>query len=214
MNKPIIIIGAGGHARVLINMLRLNNENIVGIIDKAYDSECTDILGVKIIGDEQKLLAFHPDEIELVNGIGAMPGKLLRHELADSYQTRGYRFARVIHPSAVIAEDVILARGVQVMAGAIIQPGASVGEGTIINTRASVDHDCRLGKNVHVAPGAILCGTVQIEDYVHVGTGAVVIQNIKIEKGSCIAAGAIVTKNIGSACTVYPARSVCKTNRD
>ena len=87
----------------------------------------------------------------------------LRERLYAAWRAKGYDFPALVHPSAWIAPGVILGDGVQVMAGVVIQPGCAIGENSIVNTRAGVDHDCSIGCDVHVAPGATLCGAVTVE---------------------------------------------------
>ena len=102
--------------------------------------------------------------------------------------------------------------GVQLMAGAVIQPNVSIGENTLINTSASIDHDCQIGAHVHIAPGTVLSGNVCVQDETHIGTSATVIQNIKIGTKCTIGAGSVVVKNISDRTLAIgtPAREVRK----
>ena len=120
----------------------------------------------------------------------------------------GYDFSTVIHPSAVVTSDVILGEGSQGMSGEVIQPGSHIGCNTIINTRASVDHDCIIGDHVHISPGVTLSGGVDIGAGSHIGTGATLIQGISIGCGCLVAAGAVVVKDItdGEMVRGVPAR--------
>ena len=104
---PVIVLGAGGHAKVLINALLASNRRIVGVTDPARN-EGEDILGVKVIGDDSVVLSFSPKNIELVNGIGALPGKNTRWDIADRFRQQNYRFAKVIHPTSTIGKEVVL----------------------------------------------------------------------------------------------------------
>lgn len=196
--KPIIVIGGGGHAKVLVEALMKEKAEMIGITDCNVKLEHHHILGISIIGNDEMVFNYHPDQIDLVNGIGSISTKSLakRKEIYDYFKEKGYTFAKVLHPSAVIAEDVKLAEGVQVMAGAVIQSGTLIGENVIVNTRASLDHDCVVNEHTHIAPGVTISGGVHIEKEVHLGTGANVIQNIYIGEKSLIGAGALVTKNI------------------
>ncbi|HEX3032888.1 MAG TPA: NeuD/PglB/VioB family sugar acetyltransferase, partial [Bacillota bacterium] len=134
----------------------------------------------------------------------------LRSKLFDKFKADGYSFASVIHPSAIIGYDVELGEGVQILAGAIIQPGSRVGANTIINTKASLDHDCIIGAQVHVAPGVTMSGNVRIADGVHIGTGAVLIQGISVGRNSLVGAGAVVIRDVTAESTVVgvPAKEV------
>ncbi|WP_078555816.1 acetyltransferase [Bacillus alkalicellulosilyticus] len=194
MKRPVIVVGGGGHAKVLIDILKLEGRDIIGVTEN--DTSKTNVLDIPIIGDDDLILTFPKDKIELINGIGSVKTVKVRRDIYTRFTKLGYRFATLIHPSAIIANGVSLDLGVQVMAGAIIQPGCRVGENTIINTRSSIDHDCIIGSHVHIAPGVTLSGGVIVEDNVHVGTSATVIQGISIDVGSCIGAGSVVLKDV------------------
>jgi UDP-perosamine 4-acetyltransferase len=193
--KPVIILGAGGHAKVITEALVQSGESILGLIapDKEKGSKC---FGVDVLGNDDELLSYSPREVLLANGIGALPGKAFRWELASKMRKQGFNFIRVIHPSAIISDDVMLEEGAQIMAGSIIQPGSSIGKDSIINTRVSIDHDCSIGGNCHLAPGVVLCGSVCVSKGVFLGAGSVVIQNIFIENDSFVRSGSIVFKSI------------------
>jgi len=193
MNESVILIGAGGHAKVLVDVLLLKSINILGVTDKSKKSE---FCGLPIIGNDDVILTYDPKTIYLVNGVGSIGDNAVRKEIHTYFTEKGYRFLTLVHPTAIIANDSVIEEGVQVMAGAIIQPGSKIGEGTIINTRATIDHDCHIGKHVHIAPGVTLSGNVEVEDDVHIGTGATVIQGIHIAKSSLIGAGAVVSNHV------------------
>lgn len=196
MSLPLIILGAGGHAKVLIDALLASSAVITGIVDPDLSLLGTTILGVPVLGGDEVVNEFPPTLIQLVNGLGSVGLPIKRQQLYEKFKGLGYSFASVVHPSAVIASDVILGEGAQVMAGAVIQPGCRIGIDSIINTRASVDHDCCLGNHLHIAPGVTLSGMVTVGKFTHIGTGATVIQGITIGCGCMIAAGAVVTKDI------------------
>lgn len=208
MKKPVIIIGGGGHSKVLINSLKLIGREIIGITER--NNSAAPILDVPIIGNDSAVYSFHPSQIELVNGLGSVSSVRHRAAIFDHFSKRGYQFSTVIHPAAIVASDAKLYQGVQIMAGAIVQPGCLIGKNTILNTRASVDHDCKIGSHVHIAPGVTLSGNVHIAEGVHIGTGAIVIQEIKIHAKSTVAAGAVVIRNVDSCTKVIgvPAKEV------
>ena len=193
--KPVIVLGAGGHAKVILDMLVRSGRKIQGIIapDKVAGES---LFGFKIIGDDKVISGFLPNSVELANGVGALPYTKHRWELAEKMRKQGYSFTTVIHPSAIVANDVKLADGVQVMAGVIIQPGTSVGRDSIINTGVLLDHDCNVAQNCHLASGVICSGEVNIEECVHIGAGTSIIQNINVGKNSVIAAGSVIYKDI------------------
>ena len=212
MYKPLIILGGGGHAKVIIDCLRYYNCNILGITDPDKDKHGTDLMGVKIIGTDEVALNHHPDEVFLINGLGSVSKADKRKQLFRCFKGKGYVFSQVIHPAAVLSPEVTLGEGLQVMAGSIIQPGCVFGFNTIINTKASIDHDCQIGANVHIAPGVTLAGNIVIEDDVNVGSGATILQGVHIGYGSTIGAGSLVLDNLTANVKAFgvPAKVVSK----
>ncbi len=207
MRRPVIVIGGGGHGRVVIEALLRSGVEVLGAVDP--DRRVAALLpkGVAWLGDDQALAAQPPQSCALVIGIGGV-GSVRRRLVFEKLSAAGYAFLTVRHPSAVVAENVVLGEGCQVMAGAILQPGAQVGVDAIINTRAAVDHDCRIGDHVHVAPGAVVCGDVEIGNNTHLGAGAVVIQGVRIGSGCVVGAGSIVLRDVGDNIIVYGQRRV------
>lgn len=201
-SKPLIIIGGGGHAKVLIDTLKLLGAPILGISERNPALMNTELLGVHVICNDDDLKNYPPESVTLVNGLGAVKDTSLRREVFQRLKMLGYAFSQVIHPSAVISAHALLAEGVQVMAGAVIQPGAKIAENTLINTRTSVDHDCQIGSHVHLAPGATACGSVEMGDSVYVGSGATIIQGIIIGPHSLVGAGTLVRENVPAGSTV------------
>lgn len=210
MTVPLLILGAGGHARVLIEALLAGGEVIAGIVDIDPALQGKTLMGIPVLGGDEIVDDFPRGEIRLVNGIGSIRDTRRRRELFDRFAARGYLFATVVHPAAVVASDAVLEEGAQVMAGAVIQPGCRVGRNSIINTKSSADHDCLIGDHVHIAPGVTLSGDVQIGDHAHVGTGATVIQGVVIGADSLVAAGAVVVRNVTAGARVMgmPAKEV------
>lgn len=208
--KPMIILGAGGHSKVLIDALQRQSANIIGITDPDPDLQGRDVMRIPIIGDDDSILQYGVSDIVLVNGLGKVNRFNKRMQIYDTFKERGYMFTRVIHPSAIISPGAYIAEGVHVMAGAVIQTLATIGVNTIINTRASVDHECIIGDHVHIAPGATISGGVGIGDNVLIGTGAIIIQGIHVGASSIVGAGAVVTEDVMEGVTVMgiPARVV------
>jgi UDP-perosamine 4-acetyltransferase len=202
MSLPVIIIGGGGHAKVLVEALRASGVTILGITDADPAKHGTSIHGVPVLGGDHVLERHAPGSVRLVNGLGSVRETRSRTALFNTFKTKGYAFATVVHPSAVVASDAILGEGAQVMAGAVLQPGCSLGEDVIINTRVSVDHDCSIGPHVHLAPGVTLSGDVHIGGGSHIGTGAAVVQGVRIGKDCLVAAGAVVVSNVADGATV------------
>lgn len=134
----------------------------------------------------------------------------IRQSVQEKLESAGKRVPVLIHPSAVVAEDVKIGAGSVIMAGAVINTGSVIGKGCIINTCASVDHDCRLADYVHVSVGAHLAGTVTVGNRTWIGVGAAVSNNLDIADGCMIGAGAVAVRSIGEAGTYagVPARRI------
>jgi sugar O-acyltransferase (sialic acid O-acetyltransferase NeuD family) len=200
MSLPVIVLGGGGHAKVLIDALLLLHREVLGYTDAG--GEGTTILGLFRLGDDKKILEYDPKGLKLVNGVGSISSVSLRRRLYEQFRRKGYCFESVIHPSTTISLDVRFGEGVQIMAGAVVQAGSRLGVNTIINTGALVDHDCDIGAHVHIAPGAILSGNVHIEDGALIGMGARIIQGLAIGAKSVIGAGSVVIGNVPEGVTV------------
>jgi len=201
--KKIIIIGGGGHAKVLIALIHaLGVYDIVGILDSHLFNDST-VLGVPVVGRDEDMNKFFVQGVyHVCIGVGSVKDNSVRTKLFFITKEIGFSFPLLVHPTAYIAEHVHLSEGAQVMAGAILQPGVSVGENTIINTGAQLDHDCLIGANVHIAPGVVFSGECTVEDGAFVGVGATVIQGIHIGKKAVVAAGAVVVTDVPDGATV------------
>ena len=210
-NLPVVIIGGGGHTRVLIGMLQRAGIAIAGIITSNEALLGTAMMGVQVLG-LQKDFAMMPSEVTLVNGVGNRAnrgGAMLdaRADIYHYYRAQGFNFLPVVSGDAIIQPEVIMGDGVQIMPGAVIQPGAMIGENVIINTRASIDHDVIIYPHSHIAPGAVVCGQVVIGEETHIGAGAVVIQGMRIGSNVVIGAGAVVNRHVPDNALVRPSPS-------
>lgn len=186
----LIIIGAGGHGKVLCDIAeKLNKYDGIAFLDDNAEGER---LGYPIIGrvsDAEKYMSGG----EFIVAIGSAEA---RGRIMDSLNSIGARLATLVHPSAVIGLGVTIGAGSAVIAGAVINPMAKIGRGCIINTHASVDHDCEIGDLAHIAPGATVAGETRIGARTWVGAGATVINGVSISADCTIGAGAVVIKDI------------------
>jgi sugar O-acyltransferase (sialic acid O-acetyltransferase NeuD family) len=207
----LVIIGAGGHAKVLASALRRAGTPALACVDARPEAVGGLVLDVPVLGDDAWLQrTYPPNDALLVNGIGGTGSTAARRAVFERFKALGYGFATVIDPSAIVCDEVRLGEGAQILAGAAIQPGTEIGDNSIINTRAAVDHDCRIGAHVHIAPGATLSGGVVVEDGAHVGTGATIIQSVRVGAGGIIGAGAVLVASspVGATLVGAPARVV------
>ncbi len=200
----MILIGGGGHASVLTDIILSQGQNILAVISPCEIESRSVFAGIRHIKEEREISEFSPEEVLCVNAIGMLPNSEQRKTIANRYRSLGYRFASVIAKSAQISQFSFLDDGVQVLQGAVIQAGAVIGAGSIVNTGAVIDHDSVLGALNHIASGARICGGVTLEDEVFVGAGATITQSVNIGRGAVVGAGAIVNKNIVSYGTIYP----------
>lgn len=208
--KPVIIVGAGGHAKVLLDALLCSERKVIGLTD--FDKQKWESLvnGVPVLGGDEVVFSYSIDEIELVNGMGSVGSMDKRKNIYEYFKSKAYLFSNVIHPSAIVSSNAVLANGVQLLPGCIVNTGAFIGDNSIVNTRASIDHDVSIGSHVHIAPGVTISGGVTIGDCTHIGTGATVIQGVHIGSNVLIGAGTVVVKDIPDNCKAYgvPAREV------
>ena len=152
-DKPIIIIGAGGHAQVLLDtLLSMGNNNILGFTDANAQLWGQRLLNCPVLGGDEVLDHYSPKNVLLVNGLGSIGSTSLRQKIFLQKKLSGYHFASVIHPSAIISSFVELSEGVQILAGAVVQTNCDIAENVIVNTRATLDHDCIIAAHVHIAP--------------------------------------------------------------
>jgi UDP-perosamine 4-acetyltransferase len=203
MSLPVIILGAGGHAKVLIEALKASSAQIIGVVDTNLALAGTIVHGVPVLGDDKEVFKYSCNALHLVNGVGSVGAPHRRKRLFEEFKAKGYFFATVVHTSAIIASQVKIGEGSQIMAGAVIQPGCIIGLNAIVNTNASIDHDCQIDDHAHVAPGATLSGNVLVGRSSHVGVGATISQGVNIGKDSIVGAGSVVLKNVPAGEKVY-----------
>lgn len=188
----VLIVGSGGHARVVADILRCQRVPIKGFVDDDPDLWHTEILGLPILGSPDDYERFSPTG--LVLGVGSNSDR--RHIVERLGERAQHLWLNAIHPSAIIAESVRLGVGTVICAGAIITPGSVIGDYVIINTGAAVDHDNLIKNYAHICPGAHLAGSVSIGEGVLIGTGASIIPNVSVGDWATVGAGAVVTKDI------------------
>ena len=196
MTRRIVIWGASGHALVVADIVRLSGAyEIVGFLDDVEPGrQNTKFQGIPILGGREQLDKLHDSGIEiLIVGIGDCAARL---KLADIAREKGFSLATAIHPRAIIAADVEIGPGTMVAAGAAINPGSRIGSNVIVNTCASVDHECLIADGAHVGPGVNLGGNVTVGSGSWIGIGATVRDGIVIGARSIVGAGAVVLRDV------------------
>ena len=205
MPEQTVIIGAGGHARVIADILYCLNIPLLGFLD---DDDAVRFPGQNILGRVGDAHHFF-DQAWFIIGIGR---NALRETIAIDYASKA-RFLTAVHPNAVVAKSAVLGIGTVVMAGAVVNPGAVIGKHVIINTAATVDHDCVLEDYVHLSPGVHLSGTVHVGKRCWLGTGSVVVNNVSLAPDCVVGAGAAVVENLTKS-GVYVGVPARKAGRD
>jgi UDP-N-acetylbacillosamine N-acetyltransferase len=203
----VSIYGAGGHAKVVAEILRLNEHHVVGFIDGVNaNRKHTDFYGSQVLGGDEVLEELLSSGVRhVVVGFG---DNRLRVKTADRLVEMGFCLLTAVHPNAVCAADVTIGDGTVVASGAVVGPSSVIGRNAIINTQASLDHDCVVRDGSHVGPGAIVTGVVEVGECAWVGAGAVIADHRKIGPDAIVGAGAVVVKDVPGAVVVMglPAR--------
>lgn len=196
MSKDVIIIGAGGHAKVIADIIYKSGDNLIGFLDDNLANKGKEIyLGKKVIGTTKDIEIYNKNYF--IIGIG---NNSIRKKINNENNLKLYT---AIHPSAIIAQDVKIGTGSVIMAGVVINPGTVIGKNCIINTSSSLDHDNLLEDYVHISPGAHLAGTVSVKEGTWICTGATIINNITIAQNNIIGAGSVVIKDINEENGTY-----------
>lgn len=185
MGNKIILFGASGHCKVVIDILKCNHINISTVVDD--NPKTTTLLGIPVLHSDGFL---QDGEQRVIVSIG---DNAIRKKIV---QRVGGNFYRAIHPQAIVSSFSTIGIGTVLMAGAIVNPDAIVGAHCIVNTAAVVEHDCVLEDYVHLSPHVSLAGGVKVGEGTHVGIGACVIQGVSLGKWVTIGAGSVILKDV------------------
>ncbi|MDR4168527.1 acetyltransferase [Bacillus nitratireducens] len=191
MKEKLLIIGASGHGKVIADIaLKMNKWQSISFLDDNETLKSS--MGIEII-DKSASISKYIDDYDFFVGIG---NNVIREKIQRQLETEGASIPVLIHPSAIIGEQVYLEAGTVVMAGAVINCCTKIGKGCIINTTSTVDHDNIIEDYVHISPGAYLAGTVNIGRGTWLGIGSIISNNINVTGGCRIGAGTVVVKDI------------------
>ncbi len=205
----MIILGAGGHGRVVLDIVRQENtHNPVGFLDNNTQLHGRRIDGLPVLGSIHQLPDLHSRGIE--GAVIAIGDNGVRRAFGDTVEQAGLSLLNAVHPSAQLATSVSLGKGVVIAAGALVCAHCQIGDFVILNTGCIVDHESMIGTSAHICPGVRLAGHVTIESGTHVGIGATVIQNVRVGFEAIVGAGAVVTHDVAPMSTVVgvPARPI------
>lgn len=211
---PVVGVGAGGHAKVIIDILRQAGQyEVVALTDPDPHRYGSQLCGVPIIGGDQLLPSLLPKVCHAFVGVGSVRSDSRRLRLFQMVRDLNFEMVNAIHPTAVLSPTVKLGMGVAIMAGAIVNPDVSIGNNVIVNTGAIIDHDCVIGDHTHVAPGVCFSGGVRVGENCHIGLGACLLQGIVVGGHATVGAGAVVVRDVAEGATVagIPAKSLHET---
>lgn len=224
-HPSIIILGAGGHGRVVLDVIRQSGKfTPIGFLDNNPTLHGRRVDGLPVLGGigliEQRAPGFSPAGAssnvsphpvnECNAAVIAIGDNGVRRMIAETVEAAGLDLPAIIHPSAQIATNVTIGRGVVIAAGALVCAHSQIGDYAILNTGCIVDHESMIGTAVHVCPGVRLAGHVTLESGAFIGIGSTVIQNVRIGFEAIVGAGAVVTCNVDPMTTVVgvPAREI------
>jgi len=198
MGVKVVGLGAGGHAKVVIEILRSHKSyELVGLLDPKPELQGETVLGVPVLGDDDLLPVLKRDGVSnFFVGLGSIGDTTPRQRLYELALQHGMKPVDAVHPQAVISPSAEIGEGVTIMAGAVINACARLGVNVVVNTGAIIEHDCVVGDHVHIATGAQLASTVRVGTGAHIGAGATVRQCITIGEGAIVGAGAVVVKDV------------------
>jgi sugar O-acyltransferase (sialic acid O-acetyltransferase NeuD family) len=204
MNQ-LLILGAGGHGKVVAETALASNEwDKIAFLDDAFPSQkrvlSWSVLG--ILDDANGLIKEYPD---LAVAIGQ---NALRLRLINHFSSLGFKFPNIVHPTALVSPSVKLGKGIVVFPKAVVNAESHLGSGCIINTSSTIDHDCRISDGVHICPGVNMAGGVSVGEGSLIGIGSSIIQQIRIGSNTTVGAGSVVISDIGDNVTAFgnPAR--------
>lgn len=197
--RSIVVVGAGGHAKVIIESLRLAGWNVVG----CTDSDATPRLcaGAPVIGNDDKLGELLGDGVSCA--FCAIGDNALRERIGRRLLSLGFEMPAVLGPGTTVAPSVSVGAGVAILPGAVVNSEAVLRDFAIINSNANVDHDCLIGCAAHIGPGASLAGNVQVGDRTFLATGSAVIPGTEIGADTIVGAGSVVVRNLPPEVLAY-----------
>lgn len=197
MSNSILLVGGGGHCKVIIDIISENDEYDEILISDIGKNKGKEILGIKIDYTDKDLEYLYKKGIKnAFVSLGNVSINSKREEMYKKLKTIGFNMPIIISNSANISKHSTINEGTLIGKNVVINPGVKIGKNCIINTGAIIEHDCVIEDNVHVAPGVVLSGGVKIEKNCLIGTGARIIQEIHISKNILVGAGTTVTKDI------------------
>lgn len=201
----IVLLGGGGHARVLIDSLRQSGDlRSIAVLDADTSLHGNSFFDLPILGGDDLLGQLVQNGTRyFIIGFAGTKDHEPRKRAYENACALGLHPLSVRHPSAIISPHATIGLGSQVMAGAIVNASARLGANVILNTASVVEHDCTVGNHVHIASGARLCGGVHVADLAHVGAGSTILQGVSIGYAAVVGLGASVIADVANLTTVF-----------
>ena len=199
--NKLVVFGAGGHAKVVIDIIEQQGDyDIAGLLDDDPRLQGKRVFGYAVLGARAQSRALQAKQLRHV--IVAIGDNASRADVAAYLGLQGWRFVSAVHPRASIARGVKIGPGSVVMAGCVLNADAHLGRHVIVNTAATVDHDCRIGDGAHIAPGCHLCGDVSVGAGSLLGAGCIVTPGVKLGREVVVGAGSTVIRDVAESKTV------------
>lgn len=204
----VFLYGSGGHAKVVLDILRLRETAVVALLDDDESRTNMDVMGTPVVHAAQALETLLYRNV--LYGVIAIGDNRIRMEKATLIRNKGYELLTAAHPAAVVADSVVLGAGTVVMAGVVVNWDAQIGENVILNTGCTVDHDCIIGQGAHISPGVNLGGNVTVGERTHIGIGSAVLPGVTIGADTIVGGGAVVIHDLPGGVTAVgvPARVI------
>lgn len=197
--KSILLLGGGGHCKSVLDSLKAKYDRIGLVVNELSETH-----SVPVVGSDEDLRRLYDEGWNAAFiCVGSVGNTTVRERVFDALREIGFELPCVIDDSAIIADDVKIADGCFIGKRAVVNAGSYIDTCAIINSGAIVEHDCKVGKFCHIAPGAVLCGNVSIGAYTHIGAGSAIKQGVRIGDRSVIGLGSAVTHDFGDGVTAF-----------
>jgi len=208
----MLIAGAGGHAREIIDVFGILKEENIYLYENVADSTRSDVLGFKILNNEEDIRQIFKEDPRFVLGVG---NPYVRHKMNSALQNFGGKLHSLISPLASISVyNAYLGAGINIMSFALISNNVRIDEGALVNCRVNIHHDVIVGQYCEISPGAVLLGGAKVGEFSCIGSGAIILPKVTVGKNCVIGAGAVVTTNIPDNSTAVgtPAKVIKQNN--
>lgn len=204
MSKKLLLLGAGGHCKSIIDtLLRSTEYSEIGIIEKKGNLTQS-VLGIPVIGfDEDMQDLYGRGFTHAFVSLGSIGDTGARRRLASLISSIGFSVPNIIDESAHVSTNCKLGEGIYIGRNTVVNAGVSIGDHSIINTSSTIEHDCIIGEFVHVSTGSVLCGSVTVGNNTHVGANSVIRQQLKIGSNVMLGIGSVLMQNIPDQSIAY-----------